>query len=429
MSYWERGIVSLKTRERREHFGTDDLLKAYQIDEDAELSNAELYNRLAEGAGLRAGAFQEKSPVGKSRANHSLIAREARWLQQDLKAMGILTRVDGRRGVWKLTEKGKRNLHASKPGVKLLGYSTSLGVAIWGASEEVFRGVDIPISLCLTSPPYCLAGSSSRAYGNPCEKEIVNFICNVLEPVVEALQEDGSIVVNTTNDAFIRNSPARSTYLERLVLTICDRFQLHLMERLVWESSKPPGPMQWASRTRQQLNVAYEPILVFSKNPLRWKADNRRVLQPHSEQHLKLIARGGENRQASYSDGAYRIRPGSYSNPTAGRIPKNILKYGQRCRYGIQYRKACTELGLPVHGAGMAFKVPEFLIQWLTEPGDHVVDVFGGRGMTALAADMLNRTWMIAENQLEYIRGGAELFRGRPGFELNPDIEAAFARG
>ncbi|HCF2449335.1 TPA: restriction endonuclease subunit M [Pseudomonas aeruginosa] len=70
----------------------------------------------------------------------------------------------------------------------------------------------------------------------------------------------------------------------------------------------------------------------------------------------------------------------------------------------------------------MAFKVREFLFQWLTEPGDQIVDMFGGRGMTTLAADMLNRTWMIAENQLEYIRGGAEPFRGRPGFDLNRDI-------
>lgn len=63
----------------------------------------------------------------------------------------------------------------------------------------------------------------------------------------------------------------------------------------------------WASITRQHLNAGYEPVLIFCNDPVRCLADNRRVFQPHTEQHAKLIYRGGERRTATYGDGAYKL--------------------------------------------------------------------------------------------------------------------------
>lgn len=56
------------------------------------------------------------------------------------------------------------------------------------------------------------------------------------------------------------------------------------------------------------------------------------------------------------------------------------------------------------------------------------MDAWAGRNMTSLAAELLGRTWMSGELMLQHIRTGAELFRGRPGFWLNPQIAAAFGR-
>nr|WP_265411620.1 DNA methyltransferase [Pseudomonas aeruginosa] len=105
-----------------------------------------------------------------------------------------------------------------------------------------------------------------------------------------------------------------------------------------------------------------------------------------------------------------------------------MITRGHRCAYGTQHRKAAEALGLPTHGAPMPFSIPEFLIQFLTEEGDLVVDAWAGRNMTSLAAELLGRTWMSGELMLQHIRTGAELFRGRPGFWLNPQIAAAFGR-
>ncbi|RJX80326.1 site-specific DNA-methyltransferase [Pseudomonas sp. LS-2] len=411
-----------------ELFGLDAVASVYKANPETSLTNDMLYGLVARTAGVPLSVLEERVPVGQSGQRHSLARRQIRWQQQTLKRLNVLERVKGERGVWRLTEAAKRELHAAKPGVKLLGYRTDLGVAIWGPSGDAFKRLDVPVTLVFTSPPFPL--SRSRAYGNVGEREIVDFICETLEPVVDALAEDGSLCCNVSNDIFLKGTPARSTYVERLVLEICDRFSLSLMDRLIWENpSKMPGPLQWASVTRQQLNTAWEPILWFCKNPLKVKANNRRVLEPHRDRHLKLIQSGGEKRETNYGDGAYRLKVGSFGAETAGRIPRNIIKRGHRCAYGIQHRRAALELGLPPHGAGQPLSVPEFLIQFLTEPGDLVIDPFGGRGITGLAAEINNRRWMTGEINLEYVRGGAELFRGRPGFWLNPHIDRAFATG
>lgn len=391
------------------------VMHAYAANDDGRLSNTEVYQKVAEVMGLSPDEANARVSIGKAGESRNALAQKVRWHQQTLKLAGILERVEGERGIWQLTRKASKDLSQIEPTVAVLGFSTDLGVAILGACEHVFSHLDAPITLVVTSPPYPL--KSARAYGNPCEAHYVDWICRTLEPVVKNLVPGGSICLNISNDVFLPNSPARSLYRERLVLALHDRLGLHKMDELIWENrSKPPGPVQYASIQRNQLNVAWEPVYWFTNDPYQVRADNRRVLQAHTDRHLSLIHGGGEQRNVSNSDGAYLIRPGAYGNLTDGRIPKNVLSFGHRCSAQLAYKKAAREMGLPVHGAPMPLKLAMFLIEFLSAPGDLVADPFGGSFTTADAAERLGRLWLSTECMLEYVLGGSTRFQDRPGF-------------
>lgn len=378
--------------------------------------NKKMYESAAQLAGITIENLNYREPVGLCGKKYSVIKRKMRWHQQTLKQMGLLEQADG--GAWRLTEKGRGKLTKAEPAVAMLAFSTNLGIAIWGACERVFGSINEPITLCVTSPPYMLR--KPRAYGNPQdESAYIDFICRSFEPIVKNLVPGGSICLNISNDIFESGSPARSMYCERLLLALHDRLGLQLMDRLVWESNKPPGPIRWASINRVQLNNAYEHVYWMSNDPLRVRSDNRRVLQVHTKNHLKLIAGGGEQRDATYSDGAYTIRASkSFSNNTTGSIPRNIMKISNMCSDKRRMTKTVRALGWPVHGATMPIELAKFLIQFLTGDGEEelVVDPFGGWFRTAKAAEDLGRRWISSELMFEYCRGGVEAFRSAPGF-------------
>lgn len=395
--------------------------EVYKATPDAALDNESLYKLVARRAGINDATLNHRMPIGTAGKLRSKAKRAIRWQQQQLKHLQVIERVPGERGVWRLTEKMRSGLHKARPGMTLLAFSTDLGMALWGTSPHSLANLDEPIELLLTSAPYPLR--NPRAYGNPRCEEYVDFICAVLEPIVPKIAATGSLVLNLSNDVFLEKSPARSTYLERVTIALEDRLGLYLMDRVIWANrSKAPGPVAWASKARNQLNVCWEPCLWMAPDPLRCKADNRRVLLPHTERHQKLMAAGGERRDAEYGDGAYRIRPGSYGSLTPGRIPRNVLEMGHACSIGRAHRRVLQALDLPTHGAGWPLSVPDFFIRFLTEPGDLVVDLFGGRCMTGLAAELNERRWLCLELMLEYIRGGAELFRPFKGFWINPSL-------
>lgn len=377
-----------------------------------ELSNDALYQIVASELDLDPSAV---APIGRAGVKRSVWKRQVRWQQQTLKAMGVLERVPGKRGAWCLaaTENG---LSAARDGISLLGFSTSLGLAVWGDCSTALAGLDQPITLIVSSPPYPI--QKARRYGGTADEgAYIDFICRAVEPAIRALAPGGSLCLNVTNDVFEPGRPSRSLYLERLTLAIADRFGMALMDRLVWHNpSKPPGPIAWASKKRVQLNVAYEPILWFTNDPSRITADNRRVLEAHTRRQLKLMRGGGEDREATYGDGAYRVRQGSFGRETEGRIPRNIITRGHRCPDTAQYREDAMRLGLPVHGAMQPLSIPEFLIRFLTQAGDLVVDPFGGTATTGMAAERLGRRWIVVEKVLEYLRGAGERFAARPGF-------------
>lgn len=242
-----------------------DIAKAYAGTE--QLQNKALYEKVAPNI------EDSAVPVGKSGQKHKLINRKIRWYQQTLKQLGLLEK-SGKRAEWRLTSAGKQQFEVIGSGKVLLAFSTDLGIALWGDCNDVFSQLDgQAISLCLTSPPYPLR--KPRAYGNPTESEYVDFICKAIEPIVRNLAVGGSICLNLGNDIFIAGSPARSLYRERLVLALHDRLGLYKMDELIWHNPcKPPGPMAWSSKTRQQLNVAWEPIYWFCLDPKRCGSNN-----------------------------------------------------------------------------------------------------------------------------------------------------------
>ena len=283
------------------------VLHSYSAEREGRIDNATLYDQVASRAGIDRDEFARKSPVGRDQQPHSLLARAVRWHQQTLKHAGVLERVEGERGVWQLTRPASKELDEIQPGVSVVGFSTDLGIAILGTCETVFSRIDCPITLVITSPPYPLA--KARSYGNVSEAQYVDWIVRHLEPIVRNLVPGGSIALNISNDIFLAGG-ARSLYRERLLLALHDRLGLYKVDELIWHNpSKPPGPVRWASIERTQLNVAWEPIYWLTNDPRALRTDNRRVLQAHSERHLKLISQGGEQRHGEFSDGAYRVHP------------------------------------------------------------------------------------------------------------------------
>ncbi|MFA6231008.1 MAG: DNA methyltransferase [Rhodanobacter sp.] len=98
------------------------------------------------------------------------------------------------------------------------------------------------------------------------------------------------------------------------------------------------------------------------------------------------------------------------------------MTLGHRCRDTQQLRRIATELGLPMHGASFPTRLPDFWIRFLTEPGDLVLDPCGGWGKTALAAERLQRRWLIVDKVLDYLRASGEMFRDTEGFDMPPII-------
>lgn len=338
-----------------------------------------------------------------------------RGCQQSLKRLGVLERMD--RGKWHLSPKAREKLSPAPRKQVLIAFSTDLGVALWGNAEDVFGRLEDEITLALTSPPYPLA--KQRAYGNVDQQAYVDWLCRMLEPVVARLRRGGNLALNLSNDIFEPGSPARSLYLERLTLALHDRLGLSLMDRYVWSNpSKAPGPVQWASLQRIHNNVGWEPVLWFSNDPLNAIADNRRVLLAHGERHQRLVAAGGEKRVAAFSGGAYRLREGSFGKETPGRLARNVLTIGHRDVDQEPAREFARQNGLPEHPAPMPLRLAEFFVNFLSEEGDLVVDLFGGYAATAKAAEQAGRRWLIVERCREYIAAAAERFKACPGYSV-----------
>ena len=78
-----------------------------------------------------------------------------------------------------------------------------------------------------------------------------------------------------------------------------------------------------------------------------------------------------------------------------------------------QYLRGCKAAGIKGHPARFPAKLPEFFIRFLTEPGDLVLDIFGGSCTTGQVAEAEERRWITCDLEAEYVAAGAFRFLPR----------------
>lgn len=285
-------------------------------------------------------------------------------------------------------------------------YTTKQGAAYVGDSLELLKLLpDNSINLVMTSPPFAL--QRKKEYGNKEQHEYVEWLAQFAKLVHQKLTPDGSFVIDI-GGAYEKGKPTRSLYNFRVPICFCDEVGFYLAEDFYWfNPSKLPSPIEWVNKRKIRAKDSVNTVWWFSKT--EWpKANVSNVLTEYSKRMKKLL----KDPDSFYSP---KVRPSghdigkSFGQDNGGAIPSNLLQISNSESNG-SYLRGCKTVGIKGHPARFPVKLPEFFIKFLTEPGDIVLDIFGGSNTTGQAAESLNRCWLTFDEKADYLAASAFRF-------------------
>jgi site-specific DNA-methyltransferase (cytosine-N4-specific) len=278
-------------------------------------------------------------------------------------------------------------------------YYTFLGAAYIGDSLNLLNEIpDNSLNLVITSPPFALL--REKEYGNKSQDDYLDWLTQFARLIFKKLKEDGSFVIDV-GGAYQRNIPSRSLYNFKIPIIFCEEVGFYLAEDFYWfNPSKLPSPIEWVNKRKIRAKDSVNNVWWFSKTPFP-KADVRKVLSPYSERMQKLLEDPEKFYKPKARPSGHDISEG-FSNDNGGAIPSNLLRISNSESNG-NYQAACKKLNLKPHPARFPAKLPEFFINFLTDPGDVVLDIFAGSNTTGSVAEQLKRKWLSFDNLPEYV--------------------------
>lgn len=258
------------------------------------------------------------------------------------------------------------------------------------------------IDLIMTSPPFAL--TRKKDYGNKQEDEYLEWFKGFAKQFHRILKDDGSLVIDL-GGAWRPGLPVRSLYHFKLLILLCEEFGFHLAQEFYWlNPSKLPTPAEWVNVRRIRVKDGINTVWWLSKTP--WpRASNRRVLQPYSNSMKSLLNSGY---RAKLRPSGHDISD-KFTIDNGAAIPPNLIVI-PNTESNSGYIRYCTEKGIKVHPARFPSALPEYFIRMLTDPGDLILDPFGGSCVTGEVAERLRRKWICVENVELYVLGAIGRF-------------------
>jgi site-specific DNA-methyltransferase (cytosine-N4-specific) len=278
-------------------------------------------------------------------------------------------------------------------------------------SDGTLRSFEGKVNLIFTSPPFPL--NRKKRYGNETGDAYIEWLTAFGPLFKRMLAPDGSIVMEMGN-SWEPGAPVMSTLALRALLEFLSKNSLHLCQEFIWQNpAKLPSPAEWVNVKRIRVKDSFTKLWWMAPRQ-RPKANNERVLQEYSDSMKSLLKKGKYN--AGVRPSEHNIGAESFLRDNGGAIPSNVLTFANT-HSSDAYQRFCRAQGLPLHPARMPTALAKFFIRFLTEPGDIVLDPFGGSNTTGAAAEQLERFWLSIEASRDYVSGS----RGRFGEAIVSD--------
>jgi len=285
-------------------------------------------------------------------------------------------------------------------------YRTHYGAAYLGDAFDLLQKLpDESIDLVLTSPPFALL--RQKEYGNVDQDGYVDWLLSFAVEIKRVLKHTGSLVFDL-GGAYRKRRPVRSLYNYRVLVRMCDELGWNLAEEFFWfNPSKLPSPIEWVNKRKIRAKDAVNTVWWLSKTDFP-KADITKVLVPYSER-MKLLLQNSEKYYSPKKRPSGHDISGRFAEDKGGAIPPNLLQISNT-ESNSQYLRCCQILGIRGHPARFPAKLPEFFIQFLTDVGDTVLDIFAGSNTTGAVAEVWGRKWIAFEIEQSYLAASAFRF-------------------
>ena len=290
-----------------------------------------------------------------------------------------------------------------------VSYFTNRGMMVESKAETALRSSLFEpylgqVQLIFTSPPFPL--NRKKAYGNLEGLEYVDWLAAFSSQFRRFLKPDGSIAIEMGN-SWKSGEPVMSTLGLKSLLAFLEHGELELCQQFICQNpARLPSPAQWVNVERIRVKDAFTHIWWMSPTT-RPKANNRNVLTPYSTAMKRLLKTKTYNAGTRPSEHSIGAR--SFLKDNGGSIPPNVLVAANTRAYDpyIQY---CKDNGISLHPARMPDAVAKFFINFLTDPGDVVLDPFAGSNVTGAVAESLDREWISIEVNHEYAQASKSRF-------------------
>lgn len=241
---------------------------------------------------------------------------------------------------------------------------------------------DSSVDLTITSPPYADTLSYGWDITTYDEGDYAEWFLPLAKELYRATKERGSFILNI-NDRVMDGS--RSIYVMDLICRLVRETEWTLLDRYIW-SKKSGLPMgkTWPNHCRLDDKIEY--IFHFIKTRKNFKYNMDVVREPYAPISIaRMKGTIPENLHKKVDEdgigalkGERRIAP----HPK-GKIPTTVF----------DFQTAGTIRGHK-HPAAFHPNLPRWFINWLTDPGDVVLDPFIGSGSTAVACKEEGRNWI-----------------------------------
>jgi site-specific DNA-methyltransferase (cytosine-N4-specific) len=301
-------------------------------------------------------------------------------------------------------------------------FSTRLGRYLVGSIDDrttknfLLENYEGRVQLILTSPPFPL--NAKKEYGNLTGSKYKEWFAGLAPLFSRLLKKDGSIIIEIGN-AWEPKKPIQSLLpLESLMYFVQHpKARLRLCQEFIcYNPARLPSPAQWVTVDRIRVTDSYTRVwwMAKSDNP---KADNSRVLRPYSKSMQDLLKSGTYNagrRPSEHVIGGksflknnkgsimHNVIPlETFEGENVLRLPKNVLRFANTSSNDY-FSNECRRREIQPHPARMPLGLASFFVEFLTDPGDIVLDPFAGTNTTGYCAEKLGRGWVAIEIDPKY---------------------------